>query len=42
MPSKVWSKIDYPFPNFDEMEAKWIDDFISHPTMDAIAYPWGN
>ena len=27
MPSKVWDKITYPFPNFN---GAWINDFIPH------------
>ena len=42
LPSKVWSEIAYPFPNFNGIAVevwKWIGSFAPHYMMDVITYP---
>ena len=42
MPSKVWDKITYPFPNFNDATvevSEWISNFIPHFVMGVITYP---
>ena len=43
MPSKVWDKITYQFPNLSGATVEvwqWISNFISHFTGHVITYPW--
>ena len=40
--SKVWDKITYPFPYFNDYTyevCKWMSNFIPHIVMDVIIYP---
>ena len=42
MPSKVWDKITYPFPNFNGATLEvweWVSNFIPHFIMGLITYP---
>ena len=40
--NKVWAKIIYPFPNFNDCIVEvleWISNFIQHIMMDVITHP---
>ena len=42
MHNKVWDKITYPFPNFNDYIVEvweWISNYIPHFKMDVITYP---
>ena len=44
MPSNVWDKIIYPFPNFNDFQTidvwECMNNFISHFMMNVITYPY--
>ena len=40
---KVWNKITYPFPKFNDTAVEvweWMNNFIPHSMMDVITYPY--